>query len=413
MQPDPASAALPFGDLLIDDVFFDYGFPQLFSSSGDTGRIVGMCMSEDEESDTAEFLYVKIDQESYERYRHGELSLRDWIEQTHPNAWIVTWKFADGGTTAAARSCDVSALPDSSLPERGATLGTLAKAPETPENLRVLSGDLPDGVATYLRQREITTATMKRPEQLAKDYLRHHGCCTVKQFHDRAASRRQNDYALVARKENAKTHINIHAVETWLRLAEQTEAFARAAREFTYDEQGLRELLPRLRERCAAADDALLSDVGEMLESVGVLFVLMAPPKNVPLHGMTRWINRRVPVVLLTGRRQTDGFIIVTLFHELGHVLEDPRGETHLEFKTAKARDSASEKNARRFAREWLFGPSGPEVFRDLRGDSEIRAKAREVGVSPGVAIWEMHRKTWLDRRFGNSLSYKFSDQIE
>ena len=26
-----------------------------------------------------------------------------------------------------------------------------------------------------------------------------------------------------ARKENAKTNINIHAVETWLRLAEQTE----------------------------------------------------------------------------------------------------------------------------------------------------------------------------------------------
>lgn len=411
MQHDPASAALPFGDLLIDDVFFDYDFPQLFSSSGDTGRIVGMCMDEDE--GTAEFLYVEIDQATYERYRHGELSLRDWIEQMHPNAWVVTWHFGEGETTATADACDVSELPDSSLPERGATLGTLAKAPETHENLRALCSDLPDGVCTYLRQRKITTATKRRPEQLATDYLRHHGCCTVTQFHERAASRRQNDYALAARKENAKTNINIHAVETWLRLAEQTEDFARAARDFTYDEQGLRNLLPRLRERCATPDESLLADVREMLESVGVLFILMAPPKNVPLHGMTRWINRSVPVVLLTGRRKTDGFIIVTLFHELGHVLKDPRGETHLEFKTTNARQSASEVNARKFAREWLFGPDGPEVFRDLSRDHEIKAKAREVGVSPGVAVWEMHRKTWLLRQFGNKLSVKFSDQIE
>lgn len=413
MQPDPASAELPFGDLLIDDVFFDYGFPQLFSASGDAGRIVGMCMSEDEDADTAEFLYVQIDQPTYERYRHGELSLRDWIDETRPNAWIVTWRFGQDETSATADACDVSELPDSSLPERGATLGTLAKAPETSENLRSLCDELPAGVCTYLRQRKITTVTKRRPEELARDYLRHHGCCTVEQFHERAASRRQDDYALAARKENAKTNINIHAVETWLRLAEQTEDFARAARDFTYNEQGLRELLPRLRERCARPDDTLLTDVRELLESVGVLFVLMAPPTNVPLHGMTRWINRSVPVVLLTGRRKTDGFIIVTLFHELGHVLEDPRGETHLEFRTENSRQTTSEKNARKFAREWLFGPDGPEVFRGLSRDYEIRAKAREVGVSPGVAVWEMHRKTWLDRRFGNKLSVKFGDQIE
>lgn len=47
--------------------------------------------------------------------------------------------------------------------------------------------------------------------------------------------------------------------------------------------------------------------------------------------GMTRWIDKRVPVIQQTGRWRRDGFVVWTLFLELGHILNDPLVEMHLE----------------------------------------------------------------------------------
>nr|WP_256429305.1 ImmA/IrrE family metallo-endopeptidase [Frigoribacterium sp. CFBP 13729] len=120
---------------------------------------------------------------------------------------------------------------------------------------------------------------------------------------------------------------------------------------------------------------------------------------------MTRWIDKRVPVIQQTGRwGKKDGFVIWTLFHELGHVLNDPRGEMHLEYSTEKKRNSAAEKNANAFAMGVLFGEAGATPLQGLSTDREITDAARELGVSPGVAVHQMHRKRYLPYNFGNKL---------
>lgn len=313
---------------------------------------------------------------------------------------------------ATGESCVVQDLADSSLPQKGVVLNRLRKEPESTGNLTELANELPPKVATYLRERGQTTETMRQPAMLAKDYLSFHGCSTVAQYRRIITSMWQSEFGLAARKESDKVELDQHAVQTWLRIGEQTDTF-RDAYTFTYDERALRDLLPQLRERCATPDVDLLGEVKAMLATVGVAFIMVAPPSKVPLHGMTRWIDKRVPVIQQTGRRLSDGFIITTLFHEIGHILRDPRGESHLEFKTAKQRNSQSEKNARQFARDVLFGEAGVEAFRGLQRDREIRDKAREVGVAPGVAVWEMHRRTWLPRSFGHNLYVNLGDGIE
>lgn len=76
----------------------------------------------------------------------------------------------------------------------------------------------------------------------------------------------------------------------------------------------------------------MLEDLEEILLGAGVILQLVDPPEGLPLYGITRWIDNRVPLIQQTGCRKTDGYLIWTLFHEIGHVLNDGRGAVLLDF---------------------------------------------------------------------------------
>lgn len=259
--------------------------------------------------------------------------------------------------------------------------------------------------ATYLRQIGATRATTRTPGALVSDFLAFHGVGTWGAYELVFESETSGDHALAALTES-RAGLDPTLLSTWLRAGEADERFE-LGRAGSYDERLLRESIPELRERTAHPDAAMLTDVAETLGRSGVIFLLVPPPKKLPLYGVTRWIGKRVPVIQQTGRRQRDGYVTWTLFHEIGHILNDPRGELHAEYSTARKRTSAAETSANEFAFNTLFGPEGLAPFRGLRYDNEIRAAAQAVGVSPGVVVHQMHRKRMLDHRFGNNLTVR------
>jgi addiction module HigA family antidote len=261
--------------------------------------------------------------------------------------------------------------------------------------------------AAYLRKLGATKATRRNPGLLVSDFLTFHRCGTWDAYLHLNETASKGDYALAALKESG-AEIDATVLTTWLRAAELSEPFERG-RGYDYDPDALRAALPQLRSRAAAPDTAMLRDLANMLADVGVVFTVVEPPSKFPLHGMTRWIEKRVPVIQQTGRWGRDGFVIWTLFHELGHVLNDPRGEMHLEYRTEKKRNTAAEKSANTFAMDVLFGDAGIQPFAGLTQDAEIAEVARQVGISPGVAVLQMHRKRFLDYEFGNRLCVDLS----
>lgn len=257
-------------------------------------------------------------------------------------------------------------------------------------------------VATYLRALGATTATARSKTQLVADFLRFHRCGTVAAYRELVADQFRGEFQLAALKESPDA-VDQGLLMAWLRAGELTSEYE-AARTLAYDEEGLRALLPELRRRVATPDDRMIDDVRAMLRAVGVTLQLVDPPASFPLHGATRWTDGRHPLIQQTGRRGKDGFIIWTLFHELGHILNDPRGEIHLEFTSSKTRNSHAEKQANQFAMATLFGESGIEPFKGIERDGDIRRVAQEVGISPGLAVFQMHRSRLLDYNRGNQL---------
>lgn len=270
------------------------------------------------------------------------------------------------------------------------------------ESLAEHADKIAPSAVTYLRSIGATAATKRSPGRLVSDFLAFHRCGTWDAYvhlHEEAST---GDYALAALKDAGST-LDPTLLTTWLRAAELAEPFERGRR-YDYDPEKLRAALPDLRDRAATPDSTMLRDLANMLADVGVVFMVVEPPKKLPLLGMTRWIDKRVPVIQQTGRWGKDGFVIWALFHELGHVLGDPRGEMHVEYSTERKRNSAAEKAANAFALEILFGAAGVSQFRGLSRDREIADKAREIGIAPGVAVHQMHRRRMLDYSYGNRL---------
>ena len=278
------------------------------------------------------------------------------------------------------------------------------------ESLADHASDIAPGAATYLRKLGVTNADMRHPGKLVSDFLAFHRCGTWDAYLDRHVEATTGDYALAALKDSGSS-LDQTLLSTWLRAAELTEGYERA-RGFDYRAEDLRDALPELRSRAATPDGKMMHDLSGMLAEAGVALLGVEPPKKLPLLGMTRWIDKRVPVIQQTGRWGRDGFVIWTLFHEIGHVLNDPRGELHIEYSTERKRNSAAETGANKFAMKTLFGPDQLEPFRGLTRDSDIAATAKEMGVAPGVAVQQLHRKRWLDYRCGNKLFVDIADSF-
>ncbi len=76
-------------------------------------------------------------------------------------------------------------------------------------------------------------------------------------------------------------------------------------------------------------------------------------------------------------------------------------------------RISAAEKAANGFALDALFGDAGLQPFKELSSDRDIAEMARRIGVSPGVAVHQMHRRRMLDYDRGNRLFVDLSGTLE
>lgn len=267
---------------------------------------------------------------------------------------------------------------------------------------------IPDETCTYLRKRGYITCTRQKPGELVGEFLAYHGFGTWAAYEDETSSMWSGEYALAALKETRSAEVDRVTLSTWLRAGEMTEAFE-LGRTATYSEAELIGLLPELRERTSRPDGQMLGDLTRMLRKVGVVFVVVEPPAKFPLHGITRWLAHSVPMIQQTGRRQTDGFITWTLFHELGHVMKDPRGELHLEYNKSQ-RNTVAERGANAFAREVLFDAEGIERVRGLTSDSAIRSAAAALGVSPGLIVHHLHRTRQLSYSHGNQLCVDLAD---
>lgn len=262
---------------------------------------------------------------------------------------------------------------------------------EDERGLAVHAGAICPQLASYLRANHVTAATAREPGRLVSDFLTLVG---VGSFDAYQRLERETLGLAVSTLREASKDVDPASFMAWIAMGRDTESMRRATA-VEYSEGALRGMLGAIRSRVAQTDSETLSDVAEMLAGAGVVLQFVDAPDNFPLHGMTQWTRGGNPVIQMTGRRKKDGYIVWTLFHEIGHVLCDGTRGITVE-RTIKSR-SEDEKAANGFAESALLGPSGMKPYSGMSWPEEIRAAALAQGVCPGVVVNLMHRRKMLD----------------
>lgn len=191
------------------------------------------------------------------------------------------------------------------------------------------------------------------------------------------------------------------AQRAWLFRARQL-AYAVHAERFT--DQSLDECIGALKQLLPSAQGVRRAP--RILADAGIRFLIVEGLPRTAIDGVTFWLDRKSPVVVLSLRYDRVDWFWFTLFHELGHVLRRDGLDSDVMIDTdlvgdealSKGQQSEAETEANHFAAECLIKNADIEDFiarvSPLYMRTRITSFAARIKVHPGIVVGQLqHRR--------------------
>lgn len=163
-----------------------------------------------------------------------------------------------------------------------------------------------------------------------------------------------NQKLKVAFRISLESTINPYALSAWLRRGE-IQSISNYL-ETPYAPKALKGLMPSISTILSYPQDSILSDIAELLASVGVKIIYTEPLTGVPIKGATRWMHGHPCIQLLNKTESYENFSY-TVLHELGHILLHGKKDIFIEeagYRTDDPSYTKKEQEADDFARKWI-----------------------------------------------------------
>jgi len=200
---------------------------------------------------------------------------------------------------------------------------------------------------------------------------------------------------------------NRYAVAAWLRAG---ETMAQQAATSPYDSGGFRSALASVRTLTASDPSAVVPRMTSLCANAGVALAFVPELTGAHVYGATQWLTPDKALIQLSLRGKTDDHLWFAFFHEAGHILKHGKKDRFIEATGDLKTSDACEKEADRFACDFLIPPRGYETFvnRGAFDEAAILAFARKVRVAPGIVVGRLQhdkkvahsRHQLLKRRF-------------
>lgn len=203
---------------------------------------------------------------------------------------------------------------------------------------------------------------------------------------------------------------DVGAISAWLRLGEREAEKLDAPR---YDKAQFEKALQAIRALTRESPEVFEPEMRRLLQSAGVLFVLVPGIPRARVSGVARWLNATRPLIQLSLYGKTNDKFWFTFFHEAAHILlhangKDDRKSVFLDDPTASHADNPQEHEANLWAGEFLIPPQCAESLGNLRGRTAVAEFAQSIGVHPGIVVGRMQHDGLIEPSWLNDLKQSF-----
>lgn len=176
----------------------------------------------------------------------------------------------------------------------------------------------------------------------------------------------------------------------WLRLG-QLEA--RRIETHPYDKKTFAANLKAIRSLTVSEPESFVPEMQRLCAGAGVAFVLVPEIKKAPWSGAAEWLSPTKAMLLLNLRGKAEDKFWFSFFHEASHILNDSKKEIYLDDGKDYC-DDPSEKRADEFAAEMLIPRKFDQVIELAKSADEIKALAKQIGVSAGIVAGRFQHLT-------------------
>ena len=150
--------------------------------------------------------------------------------------------------------------------------------------------------------------------------------------------------------------------------------------------------LPEIREMTLKTRTDFLPVIRRIFKESGVSFVLLPYLKNSCINGAVKWLNSEHVLLALNDRRCYADTFWFSLFHEIRHILQKKVQSVFLSYEHNNdmlSIDEALEKDADKFARDYLIPPKEYAIFEKNNSflETDIRKFAKDICIHPGVLV--------------------------
>ena len=172
------------------------------------------------------------------------------------------------------------------------------------------------------------------------------------------------------------------------------ELASKKARDKTTTKLNRRKLeksLPALRELTRQDPEVFPQRLSDILLDCGVVLVGLPALPNANLNGATKKFGNGSALLLLTDRNKASDIFWFSLFHEIGHILEN-------DFSSDAGNSESylrSEEQADRFAKDLLISPEAYQSFvkKGNFDKSDILCFAEEIDIHPSIVLGRLQNE--------------------
>ncbi|MCT0051813.1 HigA family addiction module antitoxin [Lactococcus lactis] len=169
----------------------------------------------------------------------------------------------------------------------------------------------------------------------------------------------------------------------------------------------LEKKLPEIRKMTLQDPGKFYPELKEMLLECGIILYGMPKLTNAYLNGATKKFQNGSVLLLITDRNKSSDIFWFSLFHELGHILNNDFYSNHEDKEAYKAK----EENADLFARNILLPQDKYLEFIDMGRYTEetIKSFAIEMKIHPSIIVGRLQNDKKIERNMYNYFKINYN----